>query len=253
MKKQSIVFVILISVGVFLVSCKQKNTNQQNSERQELKNGHETLVINTADDAITELKKGNKRFLEGKLINTDYKSQIENTKSDQHPHSVILSCLDSRVPPEIIFDQGIGNIFVARVAGNVEDANILGSMEFATKVKGSKLIVVMGHSSCGAIKGAIDNAELGNLTQLVDQIKPAIPKEKMSKEDLLDAAAKNNITQTMRDILDKSPVIKELIAQNQINIVGAYYDITTGKVDFFPETLLNLPQPKAKIKIEEKH
>ena len=235
MKKQSIVFVILISAGVFLASCKQKNTNQQNSERQELRNSHETLVINTADDAIAELKNGNKRFQEGKLINTDYKSQIENTKSDQHPHSVILSCLDSRVPPEIIFDQGIGNIFVARVAGNVEDANILGSMEFATKVKGSKLIVVMGHSSCGAVKGAIDNAELGNLTQLVDQIKPAIEGDKSNLDDMMDKTAKHNVEMTIADVLKLSPVIADLVKENKVKIVGAYYDITTGKVSFLEE------------------
>lgn len=135
---------------------------------------HETLTINTPDEAILELKDGNKRFLQNKPINTDYKSQIEHTKSDQHPHSLILSCLDSRIPPEIIFDQGIGNIFVARNAGNIEDQNILGSMEFATKVKGSKLIVVIGHNHCGAVKGAVDDVELGHLTQLVNQIKPAI-------------------------------------------------------------------------------
>ena len=133
-----------------------------------------SVAINSADDALAEMKAGNQRFLDGKPVNTDYKSQIEHTKNDQHPHTLVLSCLDSRIPPEIIFDQGIGNIFVARVAGNVEDANILGSMEFATKVKGTKLIIVMGHNKCGAVKGAIDHAELGNLTQLVNQIKPAI-------------------------------------------------------------------------------
>jgi carbonic anhydrase len=156
----------------------------------------------------------------------------EQTKDDQHPHSLILSCLDSRIPPEIIFDQGIGNIFVARVAGNVEDPNILGSMEFATKVKGTKLIVVMGHNKCGAVKGAIDHAELGNLTQLVEQIKPAITGDKSDMDLMMDETAKKNVELTISDILKQSPVISDLVNQGSVKIVGAFYDITDGKVSF---------------------
>lgn len=189
-------------------------------------------TITTPDDALAELRSGNQRFIDGKLINTNYKEQIYLTKADQHPHSLILSCLDSRVPPEIIFDQGIGNIFVARVAGNVEDSNILGSMEFATKVKGTKLIVVMGHNHCGAVNGAIMNAELGNLTQLVDQIKPAITGDKANPDLLLDASAKNNVKMTIADILKGSSVINELVEAGKLKIIGAYYDITSGKVTF---------------------
>ena len=192
----------------------------------------EQVAINTPNDALTELKSGNKRFVDGRLINTNYKEQIENTKSDQHPHSLILSCLDSRVPPEIIFDQGIGNIFVARVAGNIEDPNILGSMEFATKVKGTKLIVVMGHNKCGAVKGAIDNAELGNLTQLVNQIKPAITGDKSNTDLMLDETAKTNVKMTINDILKNSPVINELVKAGSVKILGAFYDLTSGKVSF---------------------
>lgn len=190
-----------------------------------------TISISTADEAIAELKKGNERFINGKLVNTDYKNQIENTKLDQHPHSVILSCLDSRVPPEIIFDQGIGNIFVARNAGNIEDLNVLGSMEFATKVKGTKLIVVMGHSNCGAVNGAVANAELGNLTQLLNQIKPAIVKND-GGEAMIDETAKNNVKMTIADILMQSPVINELVKENKVKIVGAYYNLENGKVAF---------------------
>ncbi|MBK8243846.1 MAG: carbonic anhydrase [Saprospiraceae bacterium] len=193
---------------------------------------HETLTINTPDEAILELKDGNKRFLQNKPINTDYKSQIEHTKSDQHPHSLILSCLDSRIPPEIIFDQGIGNIFVARNAGNIEDQNILGSMEFATKVKGSKLIVVIGHNHCGAVKGAVDDVELGHLTQLVNQIKPAIVQNE-DKKLMLDETSKNSVKRTIDDILKRSPVIEELVKKNQVKIVGAYYNLENGKVTFF--------------------
>lgn len=187
-----------------------------------------TLSISNPDEAVEELKQGNKRFLEGKQINTDYKSQIHKTKDDQKPHSLILSCLDSRVPPEIIFDQGIGNIFVARVAGNVEDPNILGSMEFATKVKGTKLIVVTGHTKCGALNGAFDNAELGNLTQLVEQIKPAITGDNTNKEQMLDESSKNNVKLTIQHILEDSPIIAELVRQEKVKILGAYYNISTG-------------------------
>ncbi|MCC7026597.1 MAG: carbonic anhydrase [Saprospiraceae bacterium] len=193
---------------------------------------HETLTINTPDEAILELKDGNKRFLQNKPINADYKSQIEHTKSDQHPHSLILSCLDSRIPPEIIFDQGIGNIFVARNAGNIEDQNILGSMEFATKVKGTKLIVVMGHNHCGAVKGAVDDVELSHLTQLVNQIKPAIVQNE-NKKLMLDETSKNSVKRTIDDILKRSPVIEELVKKNQVKIVGAYYNLENGKVTFF--------------------
>ena len=181
---------------------------------------------------MAELKNGNQRFLVGKQINTNYKVGIEQTKDDQNPHSLILSCLDSRIPPEIIFDQGIGNIFVARVAGNIEDPNILGSMEFATKVKGTKLIVVMGHNKCGAVKGAIDNADLGNLTQLVAQIKPAISGDKSNMDLMLTESSIKNVEITIADILKQSPVISELVKQGAVNIVGAFYDITTGKVKF---------------------
>jgi len=189
-------------------------------------------VINTPDDALMELQKGNQRFMDGQLINTNYKEGIEATKNDQHPHSVILSCLDSRIPPEIIFDQGIGNVFVARVAGNIEDPNILGSMEFATKVKGTKLIVVMGHNKCGAVKGAIDHAELGNLTQLVEQIKPAITGNKSDMDSMMNETAKKNVELTIADILRESPVINELVKQGAVKIVGAFYDLTSGKVIF---------------------
>jgi len=194
--------------------------------------GKGTHSITTPDEALQELRDGNKRFLAGKMKNTNYKKQIAATKDDQHPHTVILSCLDSRVPPEIIFDQGIGNLFVARVAGNIEDTNILGSVEFATKVKGTMLIVVMGHTKCGAVKGAVDDAKLGNLTQLLSEIKPAIKGDKSNPEMMLDETAKNNVKMTMDDIMSKSSVINELVKEGKVKIVGAYYDLTSGKATF---------------------
>lgn len=221
--------ILILGSLIFMASCSNNKESPQVSKEQE--KPHQ-VVVNSPDDALAELKNGNDRFMKDKLINTNYKEQIEHTKSDQHPHSVILSCLDSRIPPEIIFDQGIGNIFVARVAGNVEDANILGSMEFATKVKGTKLIVVMGHNHCGAVKGALEDAELGNLTQLVKQIKPAITGDTANKALRQDETAKANVKMTIDHIIKDSPVIVELIKEGKVKIIGAYYDLTSGKVSF---------------------
>lgn len=232
MKLQISTFAILLSAGLFLASCNQQNAKEENTSHQETSSTHEAVSINSPDDAITEMKAGNQRFLDGKLVNTDYKSQIAHTKNDQHPHTLVLSCLDSRIPPEIIFDQGIGNIFVARVAGNVEDQNILGSMEFAAKVKGTKLIIVMGHNKCGAVKGAIDHVELGNLTQLVAQIKPAIVGDTTNLDNMMNETSKNNVKMTIVDILKTSSAINEMVTENKVKIVGAYYDITTGQVTF---------------------
>ena len=221
-----------LCISIFIASYGQEKTEKETSHSEQTQTTHKQVTINTPDDALAELKNGNQRFVDGKLTNTNYKEQIEHTKSDQHPHSVILSCLDSRIPPEIIFDQGIGNIFVARNAGNIEDLNVLGSMEFATKVKGTKLIVVMGHNHCGAVKGAIEDAQLGNLTQLVEQIKPAISTTK-NKELIHDETSKNNVKMTIDHILERSPTISDLVKENKVKIVGAYYDLTTGKVVFF--------------------
>ena len=221
-----------LCISLFIASCGQQKTEKQTSNSEQPQTTYKQVTITSPDEALTELKNGNQRFVNSKMVKTGYKEQIEYTKSDQHPHSLILSCLDSRIPPEIIFDQGIGNIFVARVAGNVEDPNILGSMEFATKVKGTKLIVVMGHNKCGAVKGAIDNAELGNLTQLVNQIKPAITGDKSNIDLMLDETAKENVKMTIADILKESPVISELVKNGSVKIVGAFYDITSGQVSF---------------------
>ena len=224
--------ILIIFSWLLILSCGQNKSNSQKDTYAENITAH-TAVINSPEDALAEMKIGNQRFLSGKFVNTDYKNQIEQTKTDQHPHTLILSCLDSRIPPEIIFDQGIGNIFVARVAGNIEDPNILGSMEFATKVKGTKLIIVMGHNRCGAVKGAIDNAELGNLTQLVDQIKPAIVGDTTNLDNMLNQTSKNNVKMTINDILKSSSVINSLVKENKVKLVGAYYDIATGQVTFF--------------------
>lgn len=195
------------------------------------KHGHE---IKTPDDALAELKYGNNRFLDKQTVNSDFHAQIQATKDGQHPHSFILGCIDSRVPPEIIFDQKIGNIFVSRVAGNIEDDHILGSMEFATKLKGTKLIVVLGHTHCGAVSGAMANVELEHLTQLTNQIKPAINKHETYPlpHYMTDETARKNIRLTIKRILEKSQTLREQSEKGEIKIVGAYYDIATGEVIF---------------------
>lgn len=224
--------IVPICLGMLIASCGQHQTEtaKKQAEKVSVKPPH--TPINTPDEALAELKNGNQRFYEGNLINTNYKEEIEESKEDQHPHSIILCCIDSRIPPEIIFDQGIGHIFVARVAGNLEDPNELGSMEFATKVKHSKLIVVMGHSKCGAIKGAVEDVHLGNLTQLLTQIKPAIVRDTVNTDLMMEETAKNNVRLTIANILKESPVINELVKEKQVKIVGAYDDIATGKVTF---------------------
>jgi carbonic anhydrase len=220
--------------AVFLIcSCLQQNKEPVKSEQNDLVKIAEQMPIQTSDDAIKELKNGNKRFVENKLVKTNYKEQIEQTKTGQTPHTVILSCMDSRVPPEIIFDQGIGNIFVIRVAGNIEDENVLGSMEYAVEHSGSRLIVVMGHNHCGAVTGAVKDIKLGNLTQLVDQIKPAI-KGDPNMPETIDETAKNNVKITMNDILNRSSIIRELVHEQKVALTGAFYDIETGVVTFMP-------------------
>lgn len=189
--------------------------------------------ISTPEEALEELKRGNKRFASGVSLHNNFLRQIEEKKDDPRPHSIILSCFDSRVPPEIIFDQGVGNIFVARVAGNIADENILGSLEFGAKMNGGKLILVMGHNKCGAVKGAIDDAELGNLTQLVKKIKPAITGDMSDPENMLTETAKKNVKLTIENIFRNSEVLTELVKEGKLIIAGAFYDVSTGRVEFF--------------------
>ena len=189
---------------------------------------------------IIELAKiGNQRFVSGSPIERNYQQDVHATKKAQYPAAIVLSCIDSRAPAEIIFDAGIGNIFNARVAGNIIDPDLAGSAEFACKVSGSKVMLVMGHTNCGAVKGAIDKVQLGNLTQLVEKIYPAVeamsnfPGEKTSKNlEYVDAVATKNVQLTVDNIRKISPILAELEQQKKIIIVGAMYSVKTGKVDF---------------------
>jgi carbonic anhydrase len=193
----------------------------------------------TPADALQMLKEGNNRFVENVMFQRNLPEQMHATAKGQYPFAIVLSCIDSRVAPEITFDEGLGDIFDARIAGNFVNDDILGSMEFACKVTGAKLILVMGHTNCGAIKGAIDDAQLGNITQMLTKIKPAVEKtsydgEKSSKNyDYVDLVAKENVLLTVEEIKTKSPVLKEMLDKGEIDIVGCMYDLTTGKVEYY--------------------
>jgi len=194
----------------------------------------------TPAQALAELRAGNVRFVAGTPLRRHLPDEVRATANGQYPFAVVLSCLDSRQPVELVFDQGIGDLFSARVAGNVVNDDVLGSLEFACKVSGAKLIAVVGHSNCGAIKGAVDDVKLGNLTGLLAKIKPAIDavpddgQPRTSKNHaFVDQVSANNVRLEMQEIRDRSPVLREMIDQGQIALVGGMYDLETGKVQFF--------------------
>lgn len=192
----------------------------------------------TPDQIIELMKKGNERFRSGKMKEQNYLAQKRSSATGQYPAAIILGCIDSRVPAEIVLDAGIGDTFNARVAGNISNSDMLGSMEFACAAAGAKVILVMGHTACGAIKGAIDNVELGNLTGLLNSIKPAVQAtdykgERSSKNaEFVDAVAQTNVRLTMDNIRNNSPTLADLEKKGQIKIVGSMYELQTGKLNF---------------------
>lgn len=196
----------------------------------------------TPVSALKELVEGNKRFVEKKQLNRDLMQQVAETSTGQYPFATVLSCIDSRVSSELIFDQGIGDIFSVRIAGNFVNEDILGSMEFACKLAGTKLILVLGHTACGAVKGACDHARLGNLTALINKIEPAVAavkepaeesKRNSSNPTFVNDVAKMNVKMTIEAIRTQSQVLKEMEDAGTIHIVGGMYDINTGKVTFY--------------------
>src|SRR5437899_5302906 len=192
----------------------------------------------TPDDIIALMKKGNERFRLGQESPHDYLAQQKGSAKGQYPAAVILSCIDSRAPAETIMDLGIGDCFNARVAGNIANDDIVGSMEFACKVTGSKVVLVMGHTACGAIKGAIDGVQLGNLTALLAKIRPAVEATHYTGERsaknyaFVDAVARKNVSLTIANIREKSPVLRDLESSGSIKIAGSMYDLETGMVEF---------------------
>jgi carbonic anhydrase len=190
--------------------------------------------------ALDLLKEGNKRFVNNLKINRNLLQQANETSNGQHPFAVILSCIDSRTSAELIFDQGLGDVFSVRIAGNIVNEDILGSMEFGCKVAGAKIIVVLGHTKCGAIKGACDNVELGNLTSLISKIKPAVHQETTttknrdsSNSTFVENVAELNVSLSVKNILLKSPILAEMVKNDEIGIVGGVHDISSGEVKFF--------------------
>lgn len=191
------------------------------------------------DAAIALLKEGNQRFVSRAMTERDLIKQVEQTATGQYPFATILSCIDSRVSAELVFDQGVGDIFSVRVAGNIVNEDLLGSMEFACKLAGTKVIVVLGHTSCGAVKGACDDAKMGNLTLLLSRIRAAVdavaepsePENRTSKNStFVNAVAEKNVAITIDNIRQRSNVLREMEEFDEIKIVGAMYDISDGKV-----------------------
>ena len=194
----------------------------------------------TPSAALAMLKAGNVRFTTGEMTDWDYSAQVRQTASGQFPFASVVSCLDSRIPPEIVFDRGIGDLFVARVAGNFVDDAILGSLEFAAKLAGSKLIVVMGHTECGAVKGACDGAQLGLLTSTLANINPAVQAvagsyslRSSKNAEFGQAVAEENVRLNLQLLRERSVVLREMLDKREIGLVGAMYDIATGEVTFY--------------------
>ena len=196
----------------------------------------------TPQTSLSALKEGNERFLNGNQISRNLNAQVEETSTGQYPFATVLHCIDSRVSAEHIFDQGIGDLFSIRIAGNFVNEDILGSMEFACKLAGTKVLVVLGHTACGAVKGACDHARMGNLTSLINKLEPAVeavssPADESERTsaniDFVNAVATKNVEMTIEDIRSKSPILKEMEDNGEIKIVGGMYDIATGKVSFY--------------------
>ena len=195
--------------------------------------------------ALELLKDGNKRFVNNLKVNRNLLQQANETSDGQHPFAVILSCIDSRTSAELIFDQGLGDVFSVRIAGNIINEDILGSMEFGCKVAGSKIIVVLGHTKCGAVKGACDHVEMGNLTALLSKIRPAVDDEETitqnrnsNNAEFVEKVSVINVKRTVKSILQRSPILKEMIEKGELGIVGGTHDITTGQVSFFDDLII---------------
>lgn len=203
----------------------------------------QTQAAITPAQALALLVSGNERFLADAPLERDYRSQVQATAAGQYPFAFVLSCVDSRIPVETVFDQGIGDLFVGRVAGNFVNTDLLGSMEFATAGAGARLIVVMGHTECGAVKGACDNVRLGNLTHTLSNIVPAVyavgdveGERTSANKEFVRAVAHENVEQTVQNVIDRSPVVVDLIRQGRVAVIGAMLDIATGRVTFLDHT-----------------
>lgn len=196
----------------------------------------------TPRKALEILKEGNNRFVHNLKAHRDLLEQVNDTRDGQWPFATILSCIDSRTSAELIFDQGLGDVFSVRIAGNIVNTDILGSMEFACKVAGSKLIVVLGHTKCGAVKGACDHVEMGNLTELLSKIQPSVYQEKetttnrnASNAPFVENVSQINVKRSVKNIIERSYILEQMVENGEIGIVGAMHNIETGEVSFYDE------------------
>jgi carbonic anhydrase len=214
-------------------------------------NGHtmkthsqETQASTTPARALQFLREGNERFINSLMANRNLLQQVNETRAGQWPFATILSCIDSRTSAELIFDQGLGDIFSIRIAGNVVNTDILGSMEFACQVAGSRLIVVLGHTSCGAVKGACDHVEMGNLTELLAKLQPAVyqertflePEQRSSRNrEFVENVARINVMRSVKAVIERSFILEQLVEQERIGVIGGVHDLATGRVEFFED------------------
>lgn len=234
---------ILPFLGFMGLACVNDNKSNDNSPPQNQPVSHvmtkEEQQKLTPDEVLKQFIEGNKRFHSGNSTIRNHSEQVRKAVPGQYPKAVVISCLDSRVPVEDVFDQGLGDVFVGRVAGNFINEDLLGSIEFACKVAGAKLVLVMGHQHCGAVKGAIDNVQLGNITKMLEKIKPAVKLsesfegEKTSSNELyVKHVAENNVRHSISQIRKNSPILKEMEEKGEIKIVGAFYRLTDGTLEF---------------------
>lgn len=251
MIRKSIKLAMVFTIATMMFACKNDSKTEVKSTEakveakvEDIKNLEHVRTKEeqdklTPDLVLTKLKEGNERFRKGIETHRDHTENVRKYESGQYPKAIVLSCIDSRVPVEDVFDQGIGDLFVGRVAGNVVNEDQLGSMEYACKVAGAKLVMVLGHEHCGAVKSAIDDVKLGNITALLTKIKPALLKsqdftgEKTSKnEAFVKHVCENNVRNTIEQIRAKSPILKEMETKGQIKIVGAYFDLSDSSLEF---------------------
>jgi len=239
------VITILAIFAISVSACTSNETDQQINNEPTLVSDVVTSEIQaslTPDEILQGMKDGNERFVNNNLTPRDYQAQVKATSGGQHPEAVIISCIDSRVPVEHIFDKGVGDVFVARVAGNFVNEDILGSTEFGTAVAGSKVIIVMGHKSCGAVKAAIDDVEMGNITAMLTKIKPAVEmsedfdgEQTTDNGDYVTEVVNNNVLHTIAEMRENSPIIANLESNGDVVIAGAFYDLETGRVTFLDQ------------------
>jgi carbonic anhydrase len=212
----------------------------------------------TPRKAMEFLQEGNNRFVKNLKTDRNLLSQVNDTREGQWPFATILSCIDSRTSAELIFDQGLGDIFSVRIAGNIVNTDILGSMEFACKIAGSKLIVVLGHSKCGAVKGACDHVEMGNLTELLSKIQPAVYQENKTKTDrnsknspFVENVAKINVKRNVKNIIERSFILEQMVENGEIGVIGAMHNIETGKVTFYSDVMYIRDELNPKFSVAE--